>query len=180
MIDLTPNEEKKKMAKDFYRRFVVLFLLMLSSSVFIVTLLISPSYFLSLVKEKLANDKLETQKKEPVPLLDQETLVAIKDLDNKLTLIENVGKNKFLVTQRVVNEIVLTKMPDIKIIRISYENSLPGGKKVGINGTAPTRERLLLFREALEDNTAFKSVNLPISNFIKGSNIEFFLSLIPL
>lgn len=179
MINLIPNEEKKKMASDFYKRFVVIFLLMLSLCAAIAVLILFPSYFLSLEKESFANKKLETQKSEPIPILDQETLVAIKSLDQKLTLIENTKNNKFIVSQKVINEIVLTKMPDIKINRIAYDNSAPSGKKIGINGTAESRERLLLFREALENNTAFKTVDLPISNFIKGSNIEFYLSLIP-
>ena len=60
-----------------------------------------------------------------------------------------------------------------------YENDATKGKKVTVLGIAPSRELLLLFRRALEDDVAFKKVDLPISNFVKGSNIEFSLSLIP-
>jgi hypothetical protein len=71
-------------------------------------------------------------------------------------------------------------MPDIKITQILYDNTVAkGDKKVNIQGTAPSRERLLIFRQALEGNPAFKKVDLPISNFVKGSNIQFSLSLTP-
>ena len=77
------------------------------------------------------------------------------------------------------NEILLKKSPNIKITRISYKDDLKTGKKIDIEGLAPNREVLLLFRRALEDSTVFSKVDLPISNFIKGSNIKFHLSLIP-
>ena len=119
------------------------------------------------------------QKLEPVPLIDQNSLAIMEDLDNKLGLIDNAEKNKYLISQKIINEIVLQKMPDIKINQISYDNSTAAGKKISIHGIASNRERLLLFRRALEDDIAFKKVDLPISNFVKGSNIEFSLNLIP-
>ena len=119
------------------------------------------------------------QKSEPVPLPDQQTLLAIKDLNNKLTLIENAQNNKFVISEKVINAIILKKIPKIKITDISYENDSLKGKKISIQGNAPSREILLLFRQALEDSVAFKQVDLPISNFVKGSNIQFYLSLIP-
>ena len=74
-------------------------------------------------------------------------------------------------------------MPAIKITDIAYESRSPDelaqARKVSIEGTAPSRSALLSFRRALEDDANFQSVDLPISNFIKGSNIQFYLSLVP-
>jgi len=70
-------------------------------------------------------------------------------------------------------------MFNIKITDISYENDSLNGKKISIQGTAPSREVLLSFRQAFENDNTFKQVDLPISNFVKGSNIQFYLSLIP-
>lgn len=183
MINLIPKEEKKKMVRNFYYKLVVLFLVMASISALIVSIAILPSYFFSSVKNNIVKAKLEIQKKEPVPLPDQQTLVVIKDLNNKLGLIEQAQNNEFTVSKKVVNAIILKKMPEIKITNIFYENDLqngsPKGKKISIQGTAPSREVLLSFRLALENDNNFKQVDLPISNFVKGSNIQFYLSLIP-
>jgi len=119
------------------------------------------------------------QKNEPVPLIDQNSLATIEGLNKKLSLIEKAEKNKYFVSQKIINEIILKKTSDIKIEQIFYENSISGGKKISIRGVSPSRERLLLFRRALEDDATFKKVDLPISNFVKGSNIEFSLTLIP-
>ena len=178
MINLIPKEEKRKMVTYFYYKLVILFLVMGSFSFFIFFLATLPSYFLSSVKNNIINNKLETQKKEPVPLIDQQTLLVIKDLNNKLDLVENAEKSKFAVSEKVINTIILKKLPNIKINNISYESDSSKGKKISIQGIASSREVLLSFRQALEESAAFKQVDLPISNFVKGSNIQFYLSLI--
>ncbi len=179
MINLIPNHEKKKKVKDFYFRLVVVSFVVLGLCALVASVSILPSYFLSSIKKNLASSKLETQKNQAIPPAGQSTLTMVADLGNKLNLVETAEKNKYLISQKIINEIVLEKMSDIKIIEFSYTDSTASGKKVTIHGQAPSRERLLLFRKALEDNTAFKKVDLPISNFVKGSNIQFDINLIP-
>jgi hypothetical protein len=187
MINLIPNKEKKEMVKGFYYRLIVLFLAVGSVSFLIVLVAILPSYFLSSEKNSVANAKLEMQKNEPAPLPQEQTLTIIKNINNKLALIEKTEENKFIVSQKVINAIILKKIPGVEITDISYENIPAKGsgndgqmaKKISIQGNALSREVLLLFRQALEDGITFKQVDLPISNFVKGSNIQFYLSLIP-
>ena len=181
MINLIPKAEKKRMVVDFYYRLAVIFLVMLDFCILIAFISILPSYFLSSTKNSLVDTKLEIQKNEPLPLFDQQTLTVIKDINNKLDLVENAEKNKFLLSVKVINAILLKKRPDIKITKILYESdgAQDKGKKISITGTAPSRAILLLFRQELEDSPNFKNINLPISNFIKGSNIQFYLNLIP-
>lgn len=171
------------MVRAFYYRLLALFLVVLSVSFLILLVAILPSYFLSSAKESIVEAKIEKQNSEPVPLPDQQTLSVIKDLDKKLGLIAQARADTFVVSQKVINTIILKKMPSIKITDISYENNTKdnalNAKKITIQGLAPSREVLLLFRKALEDNSLFKSVDLPISNFVKGSNIQFYLNLIP-
>jgi hypothetical protein len=179
MINLIPKEEKKKMTKDFYFRLSILFFLMVSFSILVATVAIIPAYFLSSVKYNTANIKLETQKNEPLPSIGEQSLSTIKNINSELGLVENAEKNQFLISQKVINSILLNKRIDVKITQILYQNDAVLGKKISILGTAPSREVLLLFRQTLEDNPTFKSVDLPISNFVKGSNIQFYLNLIP-
>jgi len=179
MINLIPTEEKQKRTRSFYYRLVVVFFVVASFSVLVASIAILPSYFISSFKENFAQAKLEAQKLEPIPILDQQTSLIIKDLNNKLSLIEKAEQNQFLVSQKIINEITHKKMSDIKITQISYENDPVKGRKVSIRGSATNRERLLLFRQALEDDEAFSKVDLPISNFVKGSDIQFYLNLTP-
>jgi len=179
MINLIPNKEKKEKVKDFYFRFTVVAFMVFGFSILVSCVAILPAYFFSLEERDLINDKLERQKNEPLPPLDSDVLVLAEDLNNKLNLIEKLQTNKYLVSRKIINEIIKEKMSDIKISSIRYQNDLAKGKTVSINGSAPSRERLLLFRKNLEDNVLFKKVDLPVSNFVKGSNIQFSINLIP-
>ena len=174
------------MARNFYYRLMVVSLVVLAVVFLTASVALLPAYFLSSVKKNLANLKLEDQKNEPMPPLDQRTLAEIKDLSGKLDIVESGQKNKFEVSLRVINQTVLHRMPGIKITQISYDfprDDSPEGQvpapEITVGGIAPSRERLLLFRQALEDDASFKKVNLPISNFVAGSNIKFSLTLIP-
>lgn len=180
MINLIPNEEKKKVFKDFYLRFVAVFFIMLGASLVFASAAILPAYFTSSIEESLISARLKTQQNEPISLPDQNTLAVIKDLKGKLALIEENKKNNFIFSQKVINEIILKKTPSIKITQISYRNDPESGKSIDISGVASSREALLAFRRALEDDPSFSKVELPISNFVRESNIKFSLSIIPL
>lgn len=167
------------MRGDFYLRFFTVLFFMLGSAMVLVLFAISPSILVLLGREKVVNETLENQKNEPLPEVDQKVLSTAEEINSKLDIVASAKENKFIVSERVINELVLNKMADIKITGISYEASAQGERKVRINGSAPSRERLVLFRRALEDSLAFKQIDLPISNFVKGSNIEFSLTLVP-
>lgn len=179
MINLIPTEEKKRMNRDFYQRLLIALLVTLSVSFFLATVAIMPSYLLSSVKKNLADEKLEAQRALPMPEFNQDTLAIIQDLNTKMSLIEKANLNKFIVSERVIDSIITKKTPDIKITNITYATTVDAGKTIRIEGFAPSREKLLSFRLSLEKDPNFKSVDLPISNFIKGENIQFNLNLIP-
>jgi len=179
MINLIPIEEKRKIVLSFYSRLIIVLFFMLGLGVIVASFAILPSFFISYVKKDIANDKLNSQLKEVIPKLDEETISVLNSLNSKLDLIEKNKENKYIVSQKVIKEIVSRKMPGIKINRIFYETDSINGGKVNINGVALSREQLLLFRQSFEDYAIFKKVDLPISNFVKGSNLQFNLNLIP-
>lgn len=166
------------MIKGFYYKLVVLALITTGALFLVAAVAVMPSYFFSSVKNNIINTKLENQKEDPVSTSDQQLLDVTKSLSYKLGIIERAEKNEFSVSRNVIDAILLKKMSDIKITNIFYDNDPVKGKIISIQGNAPSREVLLSFRQALEDDKSFKQVDLPISNFVKGSNIKFSLSLI--
>ncbi|KKR79307.1 MAG: hypothetical protein UU24_C0012G0017 [Candidatus Nomurabacteria bacterium GW2011_GWA2_40_9] len=181
MLNLIPNQEKHKIKKDFYFRLLIVFFLVMGVSFIIAAFSIAPYYLFSSQKKNFSMERLETQKRLPLPVFDAQTNKLVEDINLKLGLMENVNKtDKFVVSVKVINEIILKKMPDIKITSISYEDNVIKGKTLSVKGSAPSRDKLLLFRLALENDVNFEKVDLPISNFIKGTNIQFNLTLIPL
>ncbi len=176
MINLIPNEEKKIIIKDFYYRLVIVILLVLAFVILIASISLLPSYFISSVKKNISTEKLNT---EEININNEKIFSTISDIDKKLSLLEKTEQEKFLVSERVINEILSKKISGIKITQIYFEDNEIDGRKISIRGTAPSRERLSLFSTTLENNSLFKEVDLPISNFVKGYNIQFYLTLIP-
>ena len=178
MINLIPNEQKKKMKRDFLMRALVVSLFVFGFIMIVGSVALLPSYFHVVVKSNLVKSKLSIQENTPIPEIETEVMSKIDNLNKKLGLIETAHNNSFVVSNRVINDVVLKKIPEIKITDISYENTAKG-RQIRVNGEAPSREKLLIFRLALENDPAFKQVDLPISNFVKGTNINFFLTLVP-
>ncbi len=179
MINLIPNEEKKVMIKNFYYRLVIVVLFALGIVMFIASIVLLPSYFISSVKERSFNKSLNAEIAKEIETINQQNLSIVSALDYKLSLLEKSSRGKFILSEKVINEILLKKISNIKITQIYFENNATEGRKINISGTATSRERLSMFSHALENDPLFKKVDLPISNFIKGSNIRFSLSLIP-
>ncbi|MBP6866035.1 MAG: hypothetical protein KBC12_00630 [Candidatus Pacebacteria bacterium] len=179
MINLIPNEEKKKMAKDFYFRIVVMFFTVLSLSLIIGSFALLPSYMLSSEKQKFVKQRLDLQSYMPLPASSQDVLDVARSLNTKFKIIDDANENKFDVSERVIKKIVAKKTPGIKITQISYKTDNFGEKSISIRGSATSRDTLLSFSQSLDKDSEFKKVDLPISNFIKGSDIQFFINLIP-
>ena len=108
------------MLADLYFRLASLFFIMLSFVLVIASVALLPSYLLSLSKNKIVKDRLETQKAIPLPLFNQEALDVAKDLNYKVQLIEKTGKNKFAVSEKAIQAVISKKIPNVKISHISY------------------------------------------------------------
>jgi len=131
------------------------------------------------VKKNISSQKLEAQKAEVIPELDEQTVSILNGLNSKLGLIEKTKDNQNIISDKVIKEVISRKIPGIKITHILYQNDPANGKSISVSGVAASREQLLLFRQSFEDYKLFKKVDLPISNFVKGSDIQFYLNLIP-
>ena len=177
MINLIPIEKKKENAINFYYRLVRVAFFVFSFVVFIAAFTLLPAYFLSSVKKNISNQKLEAQKAETIPQLDEHTVSILNSLNSKLDLIEKTKDNQNIISDKVIKEVISRKIHGIKITHIFYQNDPANGKSISVSGVAGSREQLLLFRQSFEDNKLFKEVDLPISNFVKGTDIQFYLNL---
>ncbi|MCX6755278.1 MAG: PilN domain-containing protein [Candidatus Nomurabacteria bacterium] len=177
MINLLPLEEKKRIVKEYYFRLFIFSLYTVGICFIVAGVSLLPSFFLVSLKENILTKKWETLQAMPVSQPDKETMDAISDVNKKIDLITKTEKEKFLVLENAFNQVIFQKMPDIKLTEIAYDKKIEGTRSINIKGFALNRERLLLFRQSLENNPAFSKVDLPISNFVKEKNISFNLNL---
>ena len=179
MINITPKEEKIRLERDFYLRVAIFFLALLGVATIVACFAVLPSYITSLERKNFVNTQLEKQKNNNTPELDKTALGIAKDLDFKLKLMEKLQKNDYAFSSNVIDKVNAKKTNGIKITEISFDASGADKiKKIKVSGVAANREKLLEFRKLFEADSSFKSVDLPISNFIKGSNIQFYINLV--
>ena len=152
---------------------------MLSFAILIGAISLLPAYFYSSEKNSIVNTKLTEQKNTEPPIVGEQPVATVSDINNKLTLVENAEKNSFPISEKVIDAIVAEKTSEIQIIQFTYQDDPILGKQIGLLGIALTREALLAFEQTLKSDPDFKNVNLPISSFVKDSNIEFNMTLNP-
>jgi hypothetical protein len=182
MINLLPTEENKSELRAYKIRVVILILVTLFVVILISLLFLFPSYVITDVKKTVTTQKLSTiegdlKDKEKEPLSD-----IIKDINTKLKIFTD-PKEQFVFSRDILKEILDKKPSEVHITSIGFKeekNAGDGGikKTILISGFADTRLALLSFERALKEDTRFADVVVPISNFIKGSNIQFTLKFI--
>ena len=107
----------------------------------------------------------------------------ILDINLKLDLLDK-AENPYQVNDKVVKNILDNRTDGIKFSQILFNKQSQVSKTVfspilEIHGVATNRDALRNFKTILDANSNYSKVDLPISNFVKGSNIEFYLSIIP-
>ncbi len=175
MINLIPIKEKKKIQKDFYLRIVIVFFVILGTSILISSILLIPSFFYSSIQKNLISNQLDNLKNNNTVEIKAEYASVIFHLDKKLKIINESQNGKFLISEKVINEVLNTRTNGIVIDQINYNYDPLVGRTIDIKGIALTRESLLFYKNNLENNPNFESATLPISNFIKPNNIPFSL-----
>lgn len=179
MINLIPSQEKKIISKAFYLRFVVVTFWVFTILMLLSSIILLPSFFYSNLKKGLVLDQIELQKRNPPVELEQGAETLVKDLENKLTLMQKFQNDKFLISDKIINKIQTKQNENIKITEINYVNDKTKGKTLELRGVAVTRDDLLFFKNNFDKDPDFKKIELPISNFIKSNNIQFNLILTP-
>ena len=181
MINLLPTEEKKKNYLFFHVRLGIFYFMLVAIVFFLFAVALLPAYFFSVINENVAEQKYQNVLNTPIKDVPEETMSIINEVNSQINLIEKTKEQNFILTSSVIDPVLSSRMTDIKILNISYQKDQKDEegilKIVKITGIAPNRERLLLFKQILQSNPLFEKVDLPISNFVRGEDIDFELTL---
>lgn len=175
MFNLLPDILKEKLKAEYKRRWltvVFMFVIFLQVSFLI---FLFPTWVLSLSKEQditsnISATNRSTSSKDATPIAS-----IIADTNTKLNIINTAMEYQKVLP--LVNIIIGNKIPSIHIKRISYEFTDKSDTTINLGGLSDTREGLVSFVKNLESSRTFKSIDLPVSNFTKGKDIDFSLSM---
>ena len=135
-----------------------------------------PSYQYSASKELAAENNLENfNNKNPE--------ININKLNNEISATNDrldfivAKKPKYSVSESVIDALLSVRSPGISFTQIGYSNRTDGAAPIQVIGKARDRSALHAFNDSILKNSNFSSVDLPISNFVKPSNIDYGLSI---
>jgi hypothetical protein len=153
MINLLLKERKVSLNRMYYVRLATVFVFMMA-----VVVLLAVLAELAAVKDTAKDPKDELS-----------SIVA--DINKKLGVFASPAE-RFVFSRDGLLPILGRKNDSILITNISYDGT-GTAKKMTVNGVAKNREALLSFEGELKKEADFQGINVPISNFVQGSNISF-------
>lgn len=176
MINLLPKNEKIGVKNEYRLRVFAVTLFFISGVIFINLVLLAPSFILSSVEYSSASKQLSIEK---VKLSNIEGSIdpikIAKGVNQNLEVLKKEGHSTPLAYD-IFTVIIGYKPSNIKINSIIYDRE-PLVGKITVSGISKDRETLLSFVRALEGEEKFTFVDLPVSSFVDGKDIDFSVSL---
>lgn len=173
MFNLLPNNLKEKVRSEYNLRLLVTVFISILFIQISFLIFLSPTWFVSLNKEKEIVLQSEKANKSSLDLKVDTINSQIKLINKKLEIINSTLEYPAVVP--VIDDILSRKTNSINIEELMYETSDKKLAKVTIRGTSDTRDSLVNFVKKLEESDILSEVDLPISNLTKDKNIDFSL-----
>lgn len=171
MIRFLPEKNKKEIKFEYFSRiFVFGMIFMFLIGIFSV-FTIFPSFIISYYRDISIEAQSQDVKKDIIDVSEQE-----KNVD-KANVLSSYIMGLKVDTPSVEIERIVKEKTNTKITEITYQNSKEGYRYV-VKGIASTREDLLLFVKKLKIIKDFSSVSLPVSDYVKSSDIDFSITIL--
>lgn len=172
MLNIFSTEEKKKVLTEYRLRLAVVSIFAVGALVLSSLVLLAPSYLLAVAKHNDADRELVVlEEKGGAREQEREINIQIRDINSKISLLAN-GNDGRLSPPQIILDIIEIKGDTIKIEQFAYDANTTQ-ERITLSGTALDRSSLALFVEALKKNPLFTDVSLPISSYVKSSDINF-------
>ncbi len=158
----------------YRKRVITVALLALGIALLSSLLLLTPSYYLARVSENILSARQVEQKNHEVGTLQKSESDAVAEINNRLKVFAEKAPESPLVSI-FLDGVLKQKTSNIHITDMTFTraNMKTNEASVEIKGTAIDRTALLDFGDRLRSAKGFSSVVLPISNFIKDSEVPF-------
>jgi hypothetical protein len=178
MYVLLPEEEKKRLKREYKFRFTAVFMYVLGVSSLIGVGSVAPAYILSYVDEREADAQLKVIERDREDRgsagLDEE-INETKRLISLLT--DNSSGINPIALSNIVDDLIRPRGTGVRISSISLSTQASSTVDVTISGVANTREVLVSYRRRLAEDPRISKVDLPVSDLAKSSDISFNLSI---
>ncbi|MCA9353815.1 hypothetical protein KC842_03025 [Candidatus Nomurabacteria bacterium] len=175
MINLLPAQQRQKVTKLYHKRVVNMSMRMFSVVVLFGGLFLTPVFIDVFMRLKYEKNILESLASSPQALSDEILATNINRTNYLLSRFhEDYGLE---ITEIIIKPILSVKDDSVKINEMFFSRmTSPEATVYGsgeIRGLASTREELLDFSNEIEAIKGFDNVVVPVSQFVKGQDIEY-------
>lgn len=173
MLNILATEEKKKILIEYRLRLGVISVFAVAALVFASLVLLAPSYLLAVSKYNNAKNELATlEEKYGGTGKEKDVATQIRDINNKIALLSGGDTGDRLSPPQVSIDILKTKSKAIKIYGFTYD-ATTNQERIVLTGIAANRDSMANFIETLKKDAMFTNVTLPISSYVKSTDIDF-------
>jgi len=170
MLSFLPKKNKQTLLLEYKLRITTAISFFVCVLFIIALVGLLPSY----LNEKVQTDTFRAQFEGKGT--DQDKTVIERKLSNSV-LVEYLAKEIKIFSSKesfssVISQIINEKQSNVSISRFSLNE-----KSVSISGVADTRGDLIIFQRALQNNSLFSDVNLPISDITKNIDASFTMDI---
>jgi len=135
--------------------------------------LLTPSYLLAVSKHNSTEKELAVlEEKYGRGGQEKDVGTQIRDINNKISILLDTKTSDRLSPSQAILNILEIKDSSIKIYGVTYD-ATTGQERIILTGTALDRDSLANFVETLKKDPTFANVTLPISSYVKSTNIDF-------
>ena len=177
MSNILPPQEIKKIKGLYKKRLVVVSLRALTVLSLVAAACIVPSYIYSKQEEGVLLAKKAVFEQKETGELKQDLVNSIADINTRLSSFNDTTYNSPLIAG-FINPILQARTSSVYITGLTYTLDKDANvAHVTISGLSINREAILTFGSNLQKTPRITNVNVPITNFIKESNMPFTISL---
>ncbi len=180
MLTLLLPEEQKKIKREYTLRLVVVSLSLLALLFLLVSFLLLPSYFLSRTKQVSVGEREVLLKKSDVSETARKAKAELEISRDEMKLLSGgfQSASSTLFASEALRALISKEGAGITIQTFSFikKADAPQGKLV-ITGLSKTRADLVAFLQRIKKDSVFTTVDFPVSNLAKDTDINFTLNL---
>lgn len=176
MINLLPPQEIKRVKLLYQKRVFVVWVHVLAIVVLIAGVCFVPSYIYSQREKNELLAKKALLEKNETGELKKNLISTIGDMNIRLDGFKDTTFSSPVVAS-FVDPVIKARTPAVHLSDLGYALNSDGTARVGIFGVSNSRESILTFASNLRKAPGVVSVDVPITNFIKDSNIPFSITI---
>ena len=173
MLNILPTTEKKKILTEYRLRLASMAFFAVAALILVSLVLLVPSYILAVTKFNSISSQITLQEsKQDLTGQGKVIDVQVREVNKKINLFL-LGRGVYrLSPPDIIAKIIAMRGSTIKIQGFDYD-AAGGQERLAISGVAADRDSLAQFVDVLKKDPTFTSIELPVSSYVKSTNISF-------